>query len=396
MKKRVMKTLGIGLGLVSLLSSMVGACGSDTGNNVAGSSASTSTSSGNGSGGSGGGGLVGGNCNPACTAPQFCSITNVCLDAGSCGADSDCEAGKVCDLVAKTCVIGGCNTQEATAEGIPPNLLVVLDRSCSMQGQKWQTAVQAINTLTANFKGQIRFGLTLFPDRQGDNCTQGTIPVPVADGNEQAIQDLMTASLKAADPNFPDGPCVTNIDTAVLQGSTEPSFNDMGRDSYMVLITDGMQSSGCGGNAADPKTIQYLTDLYQKGVPTFVIGFALGTDTGNMDQFAEAGGVPNMSGSNKFYDAADQASLDAVLDAIAKQTLGCSFTLDKTPPNVDEIYVFFDNANKVPRDPAHTSGWDYDAATNQVTFYGQYCDDLKNNVVKDVDIVFSCDAPTPN
>jgi hypothetical protein len=32
---------------------------------------------------------------------------------------------------------------------------------------------------------------------------------------------------------------------------------------------------------------------------------------------------------------------------------------------------------EVMRDPSHAGGWDYDPATNQVTFYGGDCDTLR-------------------
>jgi len=110
-----------------------------------------------------------------------------------------------------------------------------------------------------------------------------------------------------------------------------------------------------------------------------------------MDAFATAGGVP-ASGATKFYDAADQASLDAALKTIAAKTLSCSYALDMKPPSPDEIYVFL-NDQKVMKDTSHMSGWDYDAAANQIVFYGQSCDDLKSGAVDDIDIVLGCDAP---
>jgi hypothetical protein len=315
-----------------------------------------------------------------------------------CAADGDCEPGTICNTETKICVPGGCNAQEIVAKAVPPNMLIVLDRSCSMtnavgMSTKWKIAVEALNKMTTDFNGKIRFGMTLFPDLAGGDCAQGTIPIPVADGNEMAIQDLLTKSLVKADKYFPDGPCVTNIDTAMLQASTEPAFTDVDRDSYALLVSDGKQSSGCGGDAGDKKTEMYIADLFAKGVPTFVIGFAVGVDSAQMDAFATAGGVP-ASGATKFYDAADQASLDAALKTIAAKTLSCSYALDMTPPSADEIYVFL-NDIKVMKDTTHMSGWDYDAATNQVIFFGQSCEDLKNGVVNDIDIVLGCDAPQP-
>jgi hypothetical protein len=389
---------------------LVAACGGggdgDTTSTGGGGSTSSTTAGSGGKGGAGGIGGQGGGvslgCEPPCVEPQVCSVeTATCIDPGTCLVDSDCEQGTVCDQATKTCVPGGgCGATEAKAEAVAPNLLVVLDRSCSMTQTvggmtKWQIAVAAIQTMTTKFNGKIRFGLSLFPDLVTPSCEQDAIAIPVAPGNEAAVSDLLGKALMGNDPYFPDGPCVTNIDTAMVQATTEPAFLDMDRDSYALLLTDGKQSSGCSAAGGDNGTTMVIKDMHDNlGVPTFVLGFGGGVDPAQMDIFAEAGGVP-ASGQTKYYDASDQATLDAALDIIASKTLGCTFELDSTPPDPSEIYVFFDNMEKVMRDPSHMTGWDYDPMNNQVTFYGETCEKLKSGAVTDVDIVFGCDEPTP-
>ena len=50
----------------------------------------------------------------------------------------------------------------------------------------------------------------------------------------------------------------------------------------------------------------------------------------------------------------------------------------------------------VDRDPTHMSGWDYDPATNRVTFYGPACDSIQSGEVETVSIVFGCpELPPP-
>jgi len=367
--------------------------GNSTGNGAGGAGASTGSSSG-GEGGSGGG-IGPGGCDPACVAPQTCSSAGTCIDPGKCATDADCTGGTICDKATSACVPGGaCGSQEAKVDPVPPNMLLVVDRSCSMtdavgMSTKWKIAVAAINKMTTDFAGQIRFGLTLFPDRVTPTCQQDKIPIPVAPGNEMAIQTMMTNGLQAADPTFPDGPCVTNIQTGMQQAATEPAFLDPDRASYAVLITDGKET--CGSDATTEQVIKTMFEMAK--VPTFVIGFGAGVDPAQMNKFAVAGGVPS-SGANQYYDASDQASLDAALSTIAKSTLSCTYSLDSVPPNPNEIFVFFDNVNKVPRD--QMNGWEYDVAKNQIVFFGTSCNSLKNGIVKDLDIVFGCDAPTPN
>ncbi len=341
-------------------------------------------------------------CTPPCKSPQICSVTNVCIDPGTCLADGDCQGGMECDPATKTCVPGGgCFAQEAKVEAVPPNLLIVIDRSCSMTSlvngvTKWTIAVGALGKLTADFDGKIRFGLTLFPDIEEPQCAQGAIPIAVGAGKESAINDLLTKSLVKADPYFPDGPCVTNIDTAMQQAATEPALDDPERDSFVLLVTDGKQA-GCNAAGGDTGTTQIITDLFQKrGVGTFVIGFGAGVDPAQMNIFAEAGGVPTADPTTKFYLAEDQASLDSALQTIATKTLSCVMNLDQPPSDPSKIFVFFDNTKEVPQDATHKEGWDYDSATNQVTFYGTACKDLKEGKVTDVDVVFNCKQATPD
>lgn len=374
-----------------------GGSGDTSSSGGGGSGASTGGAGGSDGGAGGSGGQITTGCQPACAEPQVCSVEGQCINPGTCLADGDCAEGTVCDAATTTCVPGGgCGGKEVKADPVAPNLLISLDRSCSMTNQgKWDIAVQALQTLMVTFNGKIRFGLAMFPDTVTPSCQQDAIAIPVGPGNEMAISELLGNALMQSDPNFPDGPCVTNIDTAMQQATTEPALLDTDRESYVLLITDGKQA-GCSAAGGDAGTTMIIKDLHDTmKVPTFVLGFGSGIDPAQMNIFAEAGGVP-AGDPTKYYDASDQASLDAALDTIANKTLGCTFTLDEKPPNPDEIFVFFDNVEKVAQDPTHAMGWDYDAAGNQVTFYGATCDKLKAGEVSDVDIIFGCDEPTPD
>jgi MYXO-CTERM domain-containing protein len=209
----------------------------------------------------------------------------------------------------------------ARASACDSNLMIVLDRSCSMRGtpagqtaSKWQSAKAAINALTTDFAGQLRFGLIMFPDESGDSCTQdGGIYVLTGAGNEQDVRDSIAATK-------PDGPCVTNIDTAIGQVSQDPAFAGSaapdGRRSFVVLITDGKQSNSCGGNTNDPITVANLETLYSAGYPTYVVGFGGGVDPADLSDFALAGGMARPI-SPMYYQADDAEELQTALAAIA-------------------------------------------------------------------------------
>ncbi len=319
----------------------------------------------------------------------------------TCAADADCGAGGVCDLATLTCGCGGVSVNSSV---VTPSLLMVEDRSCSMTElvggmTKWTIAVNALKSLTTQHAGKIDFGLSLFPDITGAACTQDAMAIPVGPANESKIQTLLTNALVKSDPLFPKGPCVTNIDSAMVQAVTEPAFADAARGRYVLLVTDGEQS-GCTAGGGNPGTLQAITDLHTKGVTTFVVAFGSMVDTVALNSFAVAGGQPNQTPPNKYYQADDQASLDAVLAGIVKSIpLGCDLKLAGPPPGGDPslIFVYF---NKTPppvkRDTSHVNGWDYDPTHNLVHFYGGACDQLTTGTVKDARVVFGCpNGPPP-
>lgn len=289
---------------------------------------------------------------------------------------------------------------------VAPSFLVVLDRSCSMTADvpgtgktRWQIAVEALSTAGATHDNDLAFGLTMFPDTTGAVCAQDAIPLPVAPHNGAAMQALLTSALDATATLFPDGPCVTNIDTGIAQALTDPAIQASGT-RYVMLVTDGAQSgnptstavNNCGGTAGDTRTIDTLHHLRQLGVTTFVVGFGGNVDTAALNSFATAGGAP-LAGQKKFYSAESPAELAQAFSSIAELAASCEYTVDPAPPDVDKTYVFFGNTELVDRDASHTKGWDYDPATMKLTFYGADCQRVQTHAVTDIDVVFGC--PTP-
>jgi hypothetical protein len=328
-------------------------------------------------------------------------VTNTCLDVGKCGGNADCADGKVCDPGTSACVPGSsCGSTAVAGTLVAPNMIVSLDRSCSMTEKvggktKWEIAVEALKGLTTTYKDRAWFGLTMFPDTTGTSCTQDTIPVPIGPMKETAIQTMLTSALDGGDAYFPDGPCVTNIDTGLQQAATDPGLRDPSRRGFVLLLTDGEQS-GCNAGGGVNGTATAIADLHDAGVDTFVIGFGGQVNVAQLNSFADRGGQPSGDPVTHFYKAEDQASLTAALNAIGSRTLGCTYTLATAPPDPTRLFVFFDTTKQVLQDKTHANGWDYDAATNRVTFYGQACDDLKNNRVTKLDIVYGCPVPIIN
>lgn len=316
-------------------------------------------------------------------------------DPKPCTIDADCGPGQVCNDDG-VCELGGCGGQVLDLTYVPPNFMIVLDRSCSMRRvltgtmtSKWDAAVAALGNVLQGHADDIRWGLTLFPDATGNECTQNANALPIGDGNAAPINTLLQAGLDPADPVYPDGPCVTNIDTGILAAATDPALDDPMRKSYLMLVSDGAQA-GCSAGGGDAGTEDAIAQLRtQRDIRTFVVGFGSGVDAAQLDRFAVRGGMP-LAGSPRYYQADTANQLDQVFQQIADLAIGCEYTLDPPPSDPDQVYVYFGNTELVPRDPSHMAGWDYDAATQRLTLYGSYCQRVKTQAVTDVDVIFGC------
>lgn len=262
---------------------------------------------------------------------------------------------------------------------------------------KWTLAISAIQMVTTTFTDRIRWGLIMFPDKTMPACEQspGSPYIPVGDANVGSIQGLLTQALNPSDPLYcANGPCETNIDTAVVQASADPALADKTRASFVLLLTDGKQSSGCGGGAADANTNAAIASMAALGTGTFVVGFGTEVEPMQLDMFAQLGGHPNPDPATDYYQASDGPSLQTALDSIASSVVGCEFQLGQAPEDIKELYVFIDS-KPIARDEMHKDGWDYDATTMQVRFFGPSCDGLRDGTLVDIDIVYGCPEPTP-
>jgi hypothetical protein len=281
---------------------------------------------------------------------------------------------------------------------VAPNLLFVIDRSCSMTQElegsnetKWEAAVAAITNVLSTYNTQINWGMTLFPDTVGSACTQGAIPVPLGSDNAATISSMLTAALGSNDPLYPDNPCVTPIDTGLEQAATDPGLADPTRKSYLMLVTDGAQAS-CSAGGSDTGSENAVSTLESMGVNTFVVGFGSKVDTTFLNALAALGGEA-LSGSNKFYQADTAADLEQAFTTIGQSVVSCDYAVDPAPPDPSQLYVWFDDVTMVPHDPTHMDGWDYSTTTQLLTLYGAACTSLQNHTVTSLEVMYGCPSP---
>jgi hypothetical protein len=349
---------------------------------------------------------TGGSCTSDADCPgQICLLASgVCADAGTCMLDGDCPVGQACTDGA--CMIGGdCGGFQFEIEAVPPNLLIMLDRSGSMDGSvpdtnlnRWEVAKVAIAQLTNGFDAKIRFGLATYSACVGNGCSAGTVVVPVADMNAAAINGFLDMTVGVGSGSGTaingDGKIEYLCDSGDSETSTgksleaqvgNPIIQDSMRDNAVLLITDGAESGDCIDNGIDGTAA--AGHLFGQAIPvkTYAVGFG-GANLDEINMIAQAGGTV------QGYQADQAAQLEMALDQIANAVATCVFELDQVPPDPAEIYVFFDKLIPgVPTDP--TNGWTYDPNTNTITFHGSSCEAIKAGTIVDIDIVYGCDEP---
>src|SRR3954466_5310711 len=131
---------------------------------------------------------------------------------------------------------GVCGAMEFALQRIPPNVMLVIDRSGSMGGSigggsattKWDDLKSAVSSLVTSYDSQMRLGAAIFSS--DGNCAAANVDVPLA---AAAGQTVLT-KLNAQGPNG-NTPTAGALDTVITKGL----LNDATRANYVVLATDG-------------------------------------------------------------------------------------------------------------------------------------------------------------
>jgi len=215
-----------------------------------------------------------------------------------------------------------------------PRMLIVLDKSSSMNGlateqdpapqgtpSKWEAAVQAIQTVTQHYKGEIEIGLMIFP--YPDHCSPGQVLVDPAADNSAAI----VSALGAAPPEHGNyTPMAQSLDECA---SYQPLL-DQDVPSYVLLITDGWQWCSPYDPATRFLPVDSVSQLTNLGITSYVVGFGGGVDALALNRMAATAGTAHQgcdqtssdpSGNNCYYQADNYNQLAATLNTIASQVV---------------------------------------------------------------------------
>lgn len=304
-----------------------------------------------------------------------------------------------------------CETVNAGLASLPTRVMLLEDRSTSMkQDNKWKLAKQAIEMMVGDFDKNIDFGLDLFSVTQRfgfglDMCAVSNSAVlDVESENGDAINDIL-------DGDSPNGatPLLLAIRNYTKDGFA-PKFMDKRVDSYLVIISDGMDTCGSEGNF-NPDRGASAAELAEEtkkiretmGINIFVIGFGEGADPEQLDAIAAAGGTEFTT----HFDAADGDQLSTALTTIAKSVaVSCKFEvgdIDRSNLNMDLVNISVSGKNveseAIPRDDdcAKKTGWTWtDDGKTTIKFCEDACKRLESGDIEQVSMEFACSSRDVN
>ena len=287
-----------------------------------------------------------------------------------------------------------CNTQTFDpADPIPPRILLVVDRSGSMNedaagfgGSKWDAARAALvgagadSGVVGQLEGSVEFGLYMYPagSSTDQQCLPGSVNDSISLSNHADIRRQMDTTTPGG--GTPTAPALVTARTelnrlgatggqraVILVTDGGPNCNASLNGSTCRCVADPSQCQSFSANCLDDaNTIAAANQLNQGGFPVFVLGIDGALAFGDvLTRTAQAGGTGN------FFGIGSQQQLAQTIEDIALRVGSCRFELS-TSPSANQLTVAVDGT-EVTRDTGRQNGWDL-IGVNTVELFGAACD----------------------
>jgi hypothetical protein len=310
-----------------------------------------------------------------------------------------------------------CGQTNVSVKPLPPDILIVQDKSLSMQQDasgknctgancsKWSQVSAAVDAVVTATDTTVNWGLIFFAT--DTMCGVNSTPVvPIGAMSGQRIQTAFAANQPSSET-----PTAAAINAAVMYMKTLTDPNP----KFLLLATDGLPNCGAttggtgaggrgmfgggpfGGGTPDdsPNAEAAVTAAKAAGFPTFVVGIATASNamaTNTLNSMAVNGGYPQTGAPTQYYSITDTASLQTALNKILGMTLACTIPLTDKPDNLTNVAVSAQDANgrriEIPRDAAN--GWSFDATMSNIILNGSSCSQLQSVTLTAYQFIFAC------
>ena len=311
------------------------------------------------------------------------------------------DAAPRTDATPTSSLDSNCASVNQGAAPLPPDILIVQDRSGSMDwsadascmrncgvNSRWNQVTAALNQVVTTTDTMVNWGLKFFGS--GSSCAVTADPeVAIGPMNGAAIMASIGRTTTGSPTPTRNG---VNAGAAYLATLTDTN------PKYLLLATDGEPTCNpdlpASMNMPDSLGAQQaVLDAFNAGFKTIVVGIGDTMGAATLDQMAINGGMPQTGAATSFYQVTDTASLVAALQTILGRVGSCQFEIGAAPNSMtsnDFIDVFGDGTT-IPRDITHVDGWDYSNATHTaIEVYGPRCDAIKGGTTMNVTVTFVC------
>lgn len=340
----------------------------------------------------------------------------------------------------------GCAVATERSSLLPSNLLLVVDRSGSMNcnpppttsseqcevdqkradrtmPSKYDLIVTALTQAIGQLDETSAVGVSYFNNDGG--CGVSALPTVTVAKLTQGQQAVVKTSLASITPEGAT-PLVGATLLAYQYLHNAALNGEITGNRYAVLITDGEQSESCSVDQYC-KTAQECSDLLIEragvaagpgvNIRTFVIGVPGSENNRTMlSKLAQVGGTARpgctIEQGNCHFDVSSEPDLEiALLDAlqrITRQTLSCELDLPRPagggmadPAFVNVVFSpHSSRAYVIPQDRsqpcnAGANGWQYDSTQQQIRLCGTACTSVRSDLGGQIDVVLGCPSVVP-
>jgi len=294
---------------------------------------------------------------------------------------------------------------------LPPDVLIVLDRSGSMNDDlndqpcmagctsKWTTAVTTLTSYLPTVT-TVNWGLKLFASTSGGggnsscNVSMGTEVAPAANNATAIINRLNMTTAGSSTPT-----------TAAMTAAAAylKTLND-GNPKFILLATDGIPTCGKDACAAgvntgggsmnqcdDANAIAAVKTVHDTdGIPTFVLGIGTANSPGDstLSQMAVNGGFPR-NDTPQYYPIGSAADLTQAFMAITQTVGQCFFSITPALTSGQAVGGVTSDNGAVPADA--TNGYSV-VGKNGIQLNGQACDDFMSGKIKNIKVLVDCNG----